>query len=561
MRKIKLDVPVAGLTGNDYTKSKYSVAAVVFLIFCLCCGGAFGLEEMIPAAGPGMTVLMLCILPFIWALPIGLYTSEMTALAPVDAGPYVWTKMAFGELWGFIVNWWMIIAIYLGIAAYVVLAASYLGKLVDISDTGLFIFMVAIIVVTTVINLLGLKEVSIVSTILSIAVIVVFAAIAVAGFTHWDHSPVEPFLAVEGDAFSSFGVALCVGIWLYCGYPAISSVVGEIENPQVVPKAMKIAILVISLLYILPTIAGLASVGPWDAWGSDYSGGSTVNYATVLSNAIGPIGAFLVTLIAVVGTFICQNSTIASGSRMFTSLAEDNLCPAFLTKKNKRNMPVFAILIMAVIEIVMINFDFSIIVTMTSTVLFLIYVTLGFTFLKLRKKYPVEERGDVYYVKGGKVVCAYIIVALFCTGTLGMWVNGTEYFLLGFVAMISGPIFYVLFKLIYGGFHKFDAERYPINKKTRMAPGDVPRLGIIMIIFGLLAFFGSLFLQFYEGSWGEAYYLEVYGSGLMANFWLMVKIARFGGLIMAIVGVITTLIGVKKDPFVANEMIETEADI
>ncbi len=56
---------------------------------------------------------------------------------------------------------------------------------------------------------------------------------------------------VEGDnAFSSWGTGLAIGVWMYCGYVAISFLGGEVENPQIIPKGMKIAIVIIMLSYI-----------------------------------------------------------------------------------------------------------------------------------------------------------------------------------------------------------------------------------------------------------------------------------------------------------------------
>ena len=105
-------------------KKKFTLATMTFFIYCACAGGAFGIESMISAAGPGLTLLLLILIPFLWGLPIGLYSSELSNLAPVESGPYVWMKMAFGEFWGFSMGWWIVLANYLTGAAYVVLAVD-----------------------------------------------------------------------------------------------------------------------------------------------------------------------------------------------------------------------------------------------------------------------------------------------------------------------------------------------------------------------------------------------------------------------------------------------------
>ena len=252
-------------------------------------------------------------------------------------------------------------------------------------------------------------------------------------------------------------------------------------------------------------------------------------------------------IMAVISSCSTTNSVIASGSRLFLILAEDNLCPGFLSKLTKKSkMPFWPIIILAVVTIIFVNFDFSMIVNIVSPVLFILYVGLAFAFLKIRKKYPVEER-TVWYAKGGKALKAYVIGGMFLIGFIGIMVNGLEFFTFSFLITISGLIAYIAFKRLYGGLYKNQPEKYPINPKTKLAQGDIWRMGIFFIIFGLLMFAGSFIISWYEGSWGPAYYLETYGEGLLSNFYGMISICRWCGLGGAILGVILFIIGCKTD--------------
>jgi len=44
------------------------------MTYSVICSGAFGLEEMVSASGPGLAILTLVVLPVIWAAPISLAT-------------------------------------------------------------------------------------------------------------------------------------------------------------------------------------------------------------------------------------------------------------------------------------------------------------------------------------------------------------------------------------------------------------------------------------------------------------------------------------------------------
>jgi len=87
-------------------KHRMTTSTVVFMIFCLCAAGAYGIEDMIPNAGPGLTLVMLILLPFVWSTPMGLVASELGSAIPEEGGFYKWVQRACGEFWGFQAGWW-----------------------------------------------------------------------------------------------------------------------------------------------------------------------------------------------------------------------------------------------------------------------------------------------------------------------------------------------------------------------------------------------------------------------------------------------------------------------
>ena len=57
-----------------------------------------------------------------------------------------------------------------------------------------------------------------------------------------------------------------------------------------------------------------------------------------------------------------------------------------------------------------------------------------------------------------------------------------------------------------------DAEKYPVNPRTRLAHGDLYRIASTFGLFALLGFVGGyVFFPWYEGAWGAEYYAENYG--------------------------------------------------
>lgn len=526
----------------DLKKTKFSLMGIIFFIFCAVSGGAFGIESIIPASGPGVTLVLLIVIPLMWALPMGLYVSELTNLAPVDSGPYVWMKMAFGEFWGFAFGLWMAVAWYLTGASYIVLATDYIGMYVPMSPMVKLIVKIAIILVFTVVNLIGIEEVNVLNIIFTFIILAAFLAVGIVGLAHWENNPFDPFMNVENGAFSSLGVGIAIGVWMFCGYTAIANLGGEIENPQIIPKGMKWCIVVMVVSYILPTLGGIVSMGPWSEWGS------TIDYSSVLRTHVGEWAGVAFMITAVISQLALVNATTATASRSFMILGKDHLCPKFLsTVTKKRKVPIWPILILAVLNVILVNLDFEILVIILSPLLFVCYVGFAIAFLKLRKLYPVEKRGDLYYVKG-KISPYYIVISMMFIGLVGILMNGTEYFLLGYVLILFALLMYIICKKVYGGLAVENPQLYPINPRTGLAQGDLIRFGRFFLIFGILSFGGSLFLRWYEGGWGHDYYLEMYGSGLMSNWELMISILTWLGVGMLVMSVILHLVGKKSDP-------------
>ena len=122
------------------------------------------------------------------------------------------------------------------------MATDYLASFVGMNTFQSYICKVVIIAVFTWINLRGVKDVAIVSSIISGAILVAFAGIAIIGFLHFSHNPFEPVVATGQTVIGSIGSSIAIGMWMYAGYESMSSLAGEVENPQIIPKAIIIAL-------------------------------------------------------------------------------------------------------------------------------------------------------------------------------------------------------------------------------------------------------------------------------------------------------------------------------
>lgn len=529
-------------------KQKMSTVGVIALIYSFVAAGAFGIEEAISASGPGATIIMLLLFPFVWSFPLCEMVGEMGSILPAEGGIYSWGREAFGEFWGWQIGLWSALTTWLCQAQYCALIVGYAAKFVKMSDTTEYLMKVVVVVVFTVINIIGLDWLEKLETLFTVLVLIAFAAVAVVGFTHWDYNPVSPLFNPEEGLLHSFGEGIAIIIWMYCGFECMSNMAEEMDNPQIIPKAMRLAQPVIALSYILPTLAALAAVGQWSAWSTE-QGGRNIGYADVLIQHVGSWAGLLFVIVAVISNCSIFCSYIAHGSRAFFVMADDHMFPGIMKKVDRRGIPTVSILLLAVFTIITCKFDFTTLVMATTPIQLYMYLALVVIIVKFRKWYPISERKKVGLTSmpggaPGLVVLSgcVIFITMFC-----IYANGADYFITGFTVLFGGLIAYVLCKWAYKGRVLDNAELYPLNPKTKLGLGDLIDIGGYLILTGAMSLGAWIFLRWYEGGYGVEYYKEEYGSGLFSNWKLMLTICLLVGILSLAAGLIFYFIGKKTE--------------
>ena len=546
---------VAGLRKHDI-----KVSGIVFMLYCLVAAGAFGIEEMIPEAGPGMTLLLLAVFPIVWAYPISNLVAECGSVMPSEGGVYVWVKEAFGEFWGFQAGWWGTVSTYITNGVYVALVSGYVSQMIPMSPAAVQALKIGMILIFTIVNLLGLKEVGKVSTALSIMIILAFALVAAVGFINWNTNPVEPFMPEGYGLVDGLGGGICICVWMYCGYECISNMAGEVKDPQVIPKGLLIAMPLVALTYVLPTLGSLATLpeGSWLKWSTDGGfDGIAVGYATVLTQNLGPAWGYVFLVVAIVSQCAIFNTYLASGSRGFFVLADDHLCPPVLVKVSRsKGVPWVGILSLAVVTYILAQSSFTTLLSMEVVFMLALYIILPVSVVKLRRRIPVDERKKrgLYVMPGGRAGLIFYCGAPVLISVTALLINGTDYLAIGLMGLCSGSVVYVIFKKLYGGFAVNDPEGCPVNR-AGLAVGDSARIGVFMFLAGAMAFLGQFWLRWYEidyGGWGPEDY-DTFGSCILE----VLQVLKWAGLAAILAGAALFAFGMKKDA----PLPEAEVDI
>jgi amino acid transporter len=333
---------------------------------------------------------------------------------------------------------------------------------------------------------------------------------------------------------------------MYSGYESMSTIAGELEDPQVIPRATLITVPLIMATYILPTMAGLAAFKGEGADFSFFNWGEeapAIGYATVAEHFVGPAMGVFFGVVAVLAQCSIYNTYIASGSRGFFALAEDKLAPPFLVKVGKKSgVPTRAVLSVGVVNLFLCMIPFEQIVVVDVFLLISSYIMVYISALILRKKF-MKESPEIYKGKfkipGGYGFLVVLCVVPMIVAVGSFLINGTDYFIGGMIGIISGPVLYFIWKHMYGGLSKKNPEQNKRNKKTGLAPRDMFRLAVMFALLAVIGVIGSIWLPFFDASEGwewsfpDDYDMTIFGS--QAAMWLGIKVASAIAAVLAIV--------------------------
>jgi amino acid transporter len=422
------------------TVRKASLFYFVFVMFSYTTGGPFGLESMVTTSGPGMTLLYLLVLPLFLSVPVSLVTAELTTAMPVEGGFYRWTRAAFGDFWGFLAGWWNWSASFLLGGSYAVLFADYLTfYFPGITGWKHWLVSFALIAVIAWINIRGIQTVGKAATAFEIFMFIPVIAMVVMGLMKWHHNPFVPMVPPNQPFSKVFGVGLALGIWLYSGYEQVSSVAGDVENPQrAYPRALALVIPLSIATYFLPPFAALAALGNWQQWNDGY-------FSTAAQLIGGPWLGNLMTIAAMVGNVALLNSTMLTATPMPFTLAEDGYLPPFLTRRHLRyGTPWIAILISAAIYASLALHSLGELISIYAWLRGATTVLTVLSAWKLRSKRPDLPRA--FRIPGGNLGLLYVISMPLVMTCVALRYSASIAMRWGPCALAAGPVVYFVVK-------------------------------------------------------------------------------------------------------------------
>jgi len=408
---------------------RLSLFALVCVIYFTVSGGAFGVEPLVGAVGPGLAVLLIVVTPFVWSLPMALMVAELATLLPEEGGYYVWVKESLGNFWGVQEAWWTIGYSIAVIAMLPQLFVTYLSFFIQAVAPGLdlmhggsgpfFRWMLGagIILTATVVNLLGARDVGRSSKISAALVVGSFATLVLVWLLR--HSATSNVVGiVHRDLISNRTGALLLGlsyiVFNYSGWDNVSTYAAEVDRPQRnYPRAIAVALVIVLLGYLLPVLAGIGTTTDPALWTTDAGW-------PVIAQLIG--GRWLGSLVAaggLVSAWALVNAQLFYVSRLPLVLARDGWLPRWLAQASSNSgAPKAAVIVCGLITAVLTAFSFGGL-AVVQCLLYAGALTLEFlALIILRLRRPHAPRP--FRVPGGWLGLGYVCLApfVFCAVVL-----------------------------------------------------------------------------------------------------------------------------------------------
>jgi amino acid transporter len=421
---------------------------LVFMTYAVICSGAYGLEEMVGASGPGLSMLLLVVLPLAYAAPISLTCAELSARFPIEGGYYRWVRLAFGEFAGYTSAWLVWLTMFASNAAYAVLFGNYLRYfLPDLASGGRFLIAAALVWTAVFLNYRGISLVGTASVIFTVLIFVPFVVMTVLGLQQWRFDPLAPFAHPEKPLETALFDGLLIAMWLYGGYEKLTVSAEEVERPaRSFPLALTIAVPLCALSYIVPTLAALAANGDWQDWGESHFmkaaaaiGGPALGAAIAAGGLVSNAGILTV--------------TILGQSRLPMVLADDGLFPSLFRKVHPRfGTPVASLILSGVVLTALCGFRFAQLAGVYSLVQSLSYLLIYAALFRLRGRPALGEASGFRIPLGTVGLVAMALPSVFLVSLVvrqGIWPGGAfdaRQALLDLAIFASGPLTYLFIR-------------------------------------------------------------------------------------------------------------------
>lgn len=421
-------------------------------------GAGFFLASGIAIHTAGPIVLLNYILSAFIMSEIFCALTEMIVSHPVEGSFRVYAEEALGDIGGFLSGW-----VYWTAGVFIMsseVTASAIFTKFWFPRVPLWIFALIYSLLVIFINVMGTKNFGTIEawfSTIKIAALFIIALVGImtllglfgktpeVGFkNYYIHGGIAP------NGFKGFLGAMLMSLIPFGGIEVVAMSAVKTKNPKkYTPIAQKYIVLILISLYIL-AIAVLLSVMPWTEISIKES-----PFIKLLSFTKIPFIDSIMNFIILTAALTTMNGAMYGVTQVLYSLGQGRFAPTFLTKKTKRDVPIYALIlssiglgIAVVLSYILPKDVYEYITSATGFVQFFNWIIILYTFIRYR---PILKEKNPNYYSCSKfgfpikqwITITLIAIVLFSTLTVPKQAVG---FFGGLTLLFVITIFYAISK-------------------------------------------------------------------------------------------------------------------
>jgi basic amino acid/polyamine antiporter, APA family len=283
--------------------------------------------------------------------------ARLARLHPAAGGPYAYTRLAFGDLAGFLVAWGYWISVWCALAALAVAFVGYLDPFVPSivrRPAPAALLAIAAVWLLTLVNMRGVAAAGRVQLVTTVLKVVPLLLLGAAGLFFLDAS----HFAIADTSLRSIAhgttATATLTLWAFLGLECATIPAEEIENPHVtIPRATIVGTTVTAVIYIASTVGVMGLIPP------DVLGRTSAPYAEAARVIAGHAGAAVVAAGAAISCFGALNGWILVAGQLPQAIAQDGLFPRIFSRMSRQGTPSAALVLGSALATALIAMNYT----------------------------------------------------------------------------------------------------------------------------------------------------------------------------------------------------------
>jgi amino acid transporter len=357
------------------------------------------------------------------ALAMGLIVlciAEAASRISVTGGPYAYVEVAFGPFVGYLVGVLLWVTATAAFAAVSTIFADNVLRLLPAGGSAAVrvLVLAAVLLLFTVTNVVGVRQGARLNMVAAVVKLVPLLLLIAGGVFAVDPSNLRWAAAPSPADVSRSSIFL---IFAFAGIESALVPSGEVRDPaRTVPRAVFIAMAVVTVVYLLIQIVAQGTLGP-----------ALVGTPTPLTDAagrvFGPWGAALLSTGVLLSTLGYLGGMMLAVPRALFAFARDGLLPRAVASVHPRyHTPHVAIVVQAALVFALaVRSGFEALVILANLSVLVVYFACCVAAWELRRR-DVRGAGTPFRVPGGAVVpvlACLVILGLVASITAREWAS------------------------------------------------------------------------------------------------------------------------------------------